>query len=221
MKEVTLSPSKKFYVGKILCLGQNYADHAKEMGSQAPSSPVVFLKPPSAIISNGEDIVLPEMSKNVHHEVELTVLIGRRVKNISHQEAFDAIAGYGIGLDMTMRDVQGAARKAGNPWSIAKGFDTSAALSPFVPSSDVPDPHNLDIFLKVNGVQRQRSKTSKMIYKIDFIVSYLSSVFTLDEGDVIYTGTPEGVGQVVAGDVIDAEIPGVGTLHHRVSSAQS
>ncbi|MGA7160420.1 MAG: fumarylacetoacetate hydrolase family protein [Bacteroidota bacterium] len=221
MKIVTLLPSrKKFTVGKILCLGQNYANHAKEMGGTPSTSPIIFLKPSTAIVENGDAIVLPKISEDVHHEVELTVLIGKQGKNIPQSKALDYVEGYGIGLDMTMRDRQKEARTAGNPWSIAKGFDTSAPLSPFIYKSLVPSPDNLDIMLSVNGKQRQHSNTSNMIYKIDYIIAFLSSIFTLEEGDVIYTGTPEGVGKVVAGDLIEAEIPGIGKLHHPVISGQ-
>jgi 5-carboxymethyl-2-hydroxymuconate isomerase len=208
-------------VGKILCLGQNYAKHAKEMGAAAPTSPIIFLKPSTAIIENGEAIVLPTISDDVHHEVELTVLLGKQGKDIPQSKAFDYVAGYGIGLDMTMRDRQKEAKAAGNPWSIAKGFDTSAPLSPFISKDNVNGPDNFEITLSVNGKERQHSNTSNMIYKIDYIIAFLSSIFTLEEGDVIYTGTPEGVGKVVAGDVIEAEIPGIGKLRHAVVAAQS
>jgi 5-carboxymethyl-2-hydroxymuconate isomerase len=219
MKAVTLLPSgKKYTVGKILCLGQNYASHAKEMGGSPSSTPIIFLKPSTAIIDDGEPIVLPRLSHEVHHEVELTVLIGKNGKNVPQSEAYGVVAGYGIGLDMTMRDKQKEAKDAGNPWAIAKGFDTSAPLSPFVPKDRVKDPHRLDVILRLNGQTRQHSNTANMIFKIDVIISFLSSIFTLEEGDIIYTGTPEGVGEVVAGDVIDAEIPGVGTLRHTVVS---
>ena len=222
MRSVVLLPTnKKYAVGKILCLGQNYAKHAKEMGAVAPSSPIIFLKPSTAIIEDGEPIVLPTISDDVHHEVELTVLLGKQGKNIPQSRAFNYVAGYGIGLDMTMRDRQKEAKAAGNPWSIAKGFDTSAPLSPFISKDQVNNPDNLEITLSVNGKERQHSNTSNMIHKIDYIIAFLSSIFTLEEGDVIYTGTPEGVGKVVEGDVIEAEIPGVGKLRHAVFSAQS
>ncbi len=222
MKSVTLLPThKKYAVGKILCLGQNYAKHAKEMGAAAPSSPIIFLKPSTAIIENGDDIVLPKISNDVQHEVELTVLIGKQGRNISQSEAFSYVAGFGIGLDMTMRDLQKEAKAAGNPWSIAKGFDTSAPLSPFISRAQAGDPNTLELVLRVNGKERQHSNTSNMIYKIDYIIAFLSSIFTLEEGDVIYTGTPEGVGKVVAGDVIEAEIPRIGKLRHSVVSAES
>ncbi len=222
MKSITLLPThKKYAVGKILCLGQNYAKHAKEMGATAPTSPIIFLKPSTAIIENGEPIVLPTISDDVHHEVELTVLLGKQGKNIPQSRAFNYVAGYGIGLDMTMRDRQKEAKAAGNPWSIAKGFDTSAPLSPFISKDNVNSPDNLEITLSVNGKERQHSNTSNMIYKIDYIIAFLSSIFTLEKGDVIYTGTPEGVGKVVAGDVIEAEISGVGKLRHAVIAVQS
>ena len=217
MSVALLTPSNtRIRINTIYCLGQNYADHAKEMGSTASSTPIIFLKPNSAVIGNDEDIVLPPMSSNVNHEVELTVLIGKEGKNIPLAEAYTYVAGYGIGLDMTMRDRQLEAKKAGHPWAIAKGFDTSAPLSPFVDAHLVPDPHALEISLSVNTAVRQHSTTAHMIFRIDTIIAFLSTVFTLMEGDVIYTGTPEGVGQVRSGDIIDASIAGIGSLHHRV-----
>ena len=216
MRTVTLLPSRKYTVGKVLCLAQNYAKHAKEMGGTPPPAPVIFLKPSTAIIENGSPIVLPSLSNDVHHEVELTVLLGKGGRNIPRTEAYECVAGYGIGLDMTMRDKQKEAKESGSPWAIAKGFDTSAPLSPFVPKGQVANPNDLDIRLSVNGIERQHASTSGMVHKVDFIISFLSSVFTLEEGDIIFTGTPEGVGKVVAGDVIDAEIRGIGTLHHQV-----
>jgi 2-keto-4-pentenoate hydratase/2-oxohepta-3-ene-1,7-dioic acid hydratase in catechol pathway len=152
----------------------------------------------------------------VHHEVELTVLIGRAGYNIPRSEAMSHVAGYGVGLDMTMRDVQTAAKNSGQPWSIAKGFYTSAPLSPFTEAKQVADPQRLDIILTVNGKERQRTNTSKMNFSVADLIVFLSSVFSLEEGDVIYTGTPEGVAQVSAGDVLEAEIPGVGKIKHTV-----
>lgn len=217
MKTITLLPSnQKIRANNIFCVGQNYTEHAKEMGGIPQKEPIIFLKPTSAIIENGQNIVIPKMSNNVHHEVELTVLIGKQGKNIPQSEALNYVAGYGVGLDMTMRDKQSEAKKAGNPWAVAKGFDTSAALSLFIEASKVSDPQNLEIKLTVNGSLRQHSNTKNMIYTIDVLISFLSSVFTLEEGDIIYTGTPEGVAQVFAGDVLNAEIPGVGSLQHSV-----
>jgi 2-keto-4-pentenoate hydratase/2-oxohepta-3-ene-1,7-dioic acid hydratase in catechol pathway len=217
MSFALLTPSNTHVrINTIFCLGQNYADHAKEMGADAPTSPIIFLKPSSAVIADGEDIVLPSMSANVNHEVELTVLIGKKGKNIPAEEAYRHVAGYGIGLDMTMRDRQLEAKKAGHPWTIAKGFDTSAPLSPFLEAHLVPDPNVLEISLKVNGTLRQYSTTGRMIFKIDTIIAFLSTIFTLNEGDIIFTGTPEGVAPVQTGDIIDASITGIGSLHHRV-----
>ncbi len=186
------------------------------MGGVPQKEPIIFLKPTSAIIEDGQNIIIPKMSSNVHHEVELTVLIGRQGKNIPLSEAMNYIAGYGVGLDMTMRDKQSEAKKAGNPWAVAKGFDTSAALSPFIDASNISYPQDLEINLTVNGTMRQHSNTKNMIYTIDVLIAFLSSVFTLEEGDIIYTGTPKGVAQVFAGDVLEAEIPGVGKIQHTV-----
>ena len=217
MKTVTLLPqNKNVRANNIFCVGQNYADHAKEMGGVPQKEPIIFLKPTSAIIENGQDIIIPKMSSNVHHEVELTVLIGKQGKNILQSDAMNYVAGYGVGLDMTMRDKQSEAKKAGNPWAVAKGFDTSAALSPFIEASKISNPQDLEINLTVNGTLRQHSNTKNMIYTIDVLISFLSSVFTLEEGDIIYTGTPEGVAQVFTGDILEAEIPGVGKIQHTV-----
>ncbi|MFA6468098.1 MAG: fumarylacetoacetate hydrolase family protein [Bacteroidota bacterium] len=217
MKTATLLPANRtIRINNIFCVGKNYADHAKEMGGDVPKEPIIFLKPNSAVVQNGESIIIPDYSKNIHHEIELTVLIGKKGKNIPQSEALSYIAGYGVGLDMTMRDRQAEAKKSGNPWSIAKGFDTSAPLSSFVEATSVPDPHNLEIRLSVNGTERQHSNTRHMIFRIDVLISFLSSIFTLEEGDVLYTGTPEGVGQVVRGDILIGEITGIGTIHHTV-----
>ncbi|MCK9407717.1 MAG: fumarylacetoacetate hydrolase family protein [Bacteriovoracaceae bacterium] len=217
MKTVKLLPTgKEFRLNNIFCIGKNYADHAKEMGGDVPKEPVIFLKPTSAVITNGEPIIIPSMSSNVHHEIELTVLLGKGGKNIPLSSAMDHVAGYGVGLDMTMRDRQSDAKKAGNPWTVAKGFDTSAPLSPFISASSIIDPHTLDITLTVNGEIRQQSNTQHMIFRIEVLISYLSSIFTLEEGDIIYTGTPEGVAQVGVGDQLTATIPGVGTIQHTI-----
>ncbi|HEV8537401.1 MAG TPA: fumarylacetoacetate hydrolase family protein [Bacteroidota bacterium] len=203
-------------VGKIVCLGRNYAAHAKEMKSEIPTVPVVFLKPSSALIRNGEPIVLPLISNDVHYEVELVVAIGKSGKGISSSDAGDHILGYGIGLDMTLRDVQSEAKKKGLPWSVAKGFDTSAPVSDIIPGNEVRDIHDFRIRCSVNGVVRQESSTIGMIFSVEKIIEYVSSFLTLERGDLIFTGTPEGVGPVVAGDVIEAELVGYAKISHRV-----
>jgi 5-carboxymethyl-2-hydroxymuconate isomerase len=204
MKSVTLRGStNKIPVGKIICIGQNYAEHAKEIKFEIPTKPVFFLKPSSAIIFQGERIVMPDISKEVHHEIELTVLIGEVCKNISNEAALKHIAGYGIGLDMTMRDVQLEAKKKGLPWTLAKGFDTAAPLSEFVPAAAIGDPSSLNIELKINGKLRQASGTDKMIFTVQKLVSYISQFITLEPGDVILTGTPAGVSPIEHGDLLE------------------
>ncbi len=193
-------------VKKIFCIGRNYAEHAKEMNAALPKAPVFFLKPSTAIIHDGGTILTPFISKELHHEVEMTVLIGTGGKNISRESAFNHIAGYGIGLDMTLRDVQSEAKKQGLPWTLAKGFDTSAPLSSFCSAKKVTDPHNLEVTLNVNGSSRQSSNTKNFIFKIDELITYISQFFTFERGDVIFTGTPEGVAQVVKGDVLEARL---------------
>jgi acylpyruvate hydrolase len=220
MATVTFTDSPEFVdVGKLLCLGRNYLEHAKEMKAEVPTSPVVFLKPSTAVILSGSTVLLPPFSHELHHEVEMVVLIGKEGKNIPRQRAYEHVSGYAVGLDMTLRDIQAEAKKKGLPWSVAKGFDTSAPVSAFRARRFVPDPHRLRISLKVNGSLRQDSNTSNMIFPIDFVVSYLSSIFTLEAGDLIFTGTPEGVGQVFPGDVIEAELESVGTLRVGVENS--
>ena len=209
MKSVILRGIKEpIPVGKIVCIGQNYAEHAKEMKFDVPTSPVFFLKPPSAIIHQDESVVMPDISKDVHHEVELTVLIGEGGKNIPRESASKHVAGYGIGLDMTMRDVQLEAKKKGLPWTLAKGFDTSAPLSDFIQSTEVNNPDELSVQLKINGEMRQFSKTDKLVFPVDFLISYISRYITFERGDIIFTGTPEGVSRVEHGDILEAALFG-------------
>ena len=196
--------SVQFPVGKIICIGQNYAEHAKEMKFDVPTKPVFFLKPPSAIIHDGEEVVIPAISNDVHHEVELTVLIGEGGKNIPQESALKHVAGYGVGLDMTMRDIQLEAKKKGLPWTLAKGFDTSAPLSVFVPANVISNPGNLKLQLKINGITRQIGDTSKLVFSVETLIAYISKFITLEQGDVIYTGTPEGVSRVEHGDKLEA-----------------
>lgn len=201
-----------YTVGKIVCLARNYAEHAKELGNETPAAPVLFMKPASAIIGNGGTVSIPSYSTECHYEVELALMIGKTAKNISPDTAMDYLAGYGVAIDMTLRDVQNRLKAKGLPWEIAKGFDTSCPLSEFVDKAAVPDPDNLALRLSVNGEIRQNGTSADMIHRVPQIVSYVSGIFTLEPGDVILTGTPAGVGQVVAGDKMLAEIDGVGSL---------
>jgi acylpyruvate hydrolase len=209
--------SESLQISKIFCLGRNYADHAKEMQSDVPTTPVIFLKPATAILQHGATIVRPKISKLLHHEVELYIAIGKGGKHISSAEARNHILGYGICLDMTLRDLQNATKKSGQPWTIAKGFDTSAPVSPIIPAGEIPDPHALEIRCMVNGTVRQRSSTGKMIFRTGEIIEFISSIFTLERGDLIFTGTPEGVGEVKAGDTITAELAGFLSISHPVA----
>lgn len=199
-------------VGKIVCLLRSYAAHAAEMGNEVPEEPVYFLKPSTALIQDGQDIVIPPESKDVHHEVELAVIIGKPGRKISKERAMEHVLGYAILIDVTARDIQAQAKKQGRPWSIAKGYDTFAPMSKIIAKSEIENPHELGIWLKVNGEYRQKSNTNLMLYKISEIISAISQVMTLETGDIIATGTPEGVSQIVAGDTVEAGIDGLGTL---------
>ncbi len=217
MKTITIVKTKEqIPVGKILCIGRNYTEHAAEMKSEIPETPIIFLKPSTALIKNGEDIIQPKISNEMHHEVELVVAISKNGRNIPAVDAYSHILGYAIGLDMTLRDVQLEAKKKGLPWTVAKGFDTSAPISDIISIDQIPDPHNLTITCRVNGQIRQHGSTSKMIFKIDKLIEFISSIFTLERGDLIYTGTPEGVGKVNEGDTIEAELDGIIKISNKV-----
>ena len=205
--------SQEFPIGKIVCLARNYAEHARELGNETPAAPVLFMKPASSVIGDGDTVRIPPYSQECHYEVELAVLIGRECRAVSAENAMECVAGYGTAIDMTLRDVQNSLKAKGLPWEIAKGFDTACPLSDFVPASAVPDPHNLHLRLSVNGALRQDGCSSDMINRVPRIIAHISAIFTLQPGDVILTGTPAGVGQVVAGDVMEADIEGVARLH--------
>lgn len=199
-------------VGKILCLGKNYEKHAREMGGEIPADPVIFLKPRTALLGSGGTVLIPKLSHELHHEVELVVIIDRPGRDIAEDVAMDHVLGYAVGLDMTLRDVQSQAKKRGEPWAVAKGFDTSAPVSEIVLKDQVADPHQLPLRLTVNSQVRQEGSTQDMILSIPHIISYLSQIFTLEHGDCIFTGTPEGVAQVVKGDRLVAQIPELASL---------
>lgn len=205
--------NKEFPIGKIVCVGRNYTEHAKELGNEVPAKPVLFLKPSSAVIYSGEYIIHPSFGNELHHEVELVLLIGKRIKNISLEEAENAITGYGVGLDMTLRDVQNELKKKGEPWTIAKCFDTSAVISDFILKENYNLTLNEEISLSVNGTIKQKEKLDKMIFKPAEIVQYISSLMTLEEGDLIYSGTPAGVGKINKGDKLVGRIGNVSELN--------
>ena len=199
-------------VGKLVCLARTYKKHADEMKSKVPKEPLLFLKPASSVIFNGASIVFPEMSKCLHHEVELGVVIGKKCKNITRDRALDYILGYCVCLDITARDIQSVAKKNGWPWSIAKGFDTFAPVSDVVLKKEIINPNNLDIWLKVNGEVRQRSNTRNMVFSVEEILEFISSIMTLEPGDLIMTGTPEGVDEIQKGDVLEANLGNICNL---------
>lgn len=194
------------YIGKLVCLARTYKKHAEEMYSDIPKEPFLFLKPASAVIFDGDSIVIPKMSKCIHHEVELGVIIGKKCKNVPHEKALDYVLGYCLALDITARDIQTEAKKKGWPWDIAKGFDTFAPISNVVLKENVPDPNDLDLSLKVNGIIKQSSNTKNMLFSVEEIIEFISKVMTLECGDLIMTGTPEGVGEIKSGDVLDASL---------------
>ncbi|WP_432719489.1 fumarylacetoacetate hydrolase family protein [Jeongeupia wiesaeckerbachi] len=199
MATITVN-DQAYRVGNIFCVARNYVAHAKEMGSQILSEPVVFLKPTSALLHAGEAIRLPSWSKDVHHEAELVVLICKGGKDIPVEAALAHVAGYALGLDLTARDVQAEAKKAGMPWTLAKGFDGAAVLSDFVPVEALPNPAAVSFDFYIDGERRQHAETRDMAFDVATLIAWISSRFTLQAGDLIYTGTPEGVGPIKAGE---------------------
>jgi 5-carboxymethyl-2-hydroxymuconate isomerase len=218
MKHATIpSTGQSFPIGKIICIGRNYVDHIKELGNETPGAPVIFMKPATAVIGDGAVFTIPSYSSNCHHEAELAVLIGTGGKNIPKEKALDHVAGYGVAIDFTLRDVQDELKKKGLPWEIAKAFDGSCPLSDFVPAAAVADPQALQITLTVNGETRQDGSTALMIHTVAAIISHMSGIFTLEPGDVILTGTPAGVSAVKPGDHVTARIAGVGHVNVQIS----
>jgi 5-carboxymethyl-2-hydroxymuconate isomerase len=217
MKFLKLKNSKeKIEIGKIVCVGRNYAKHAEELGNEIPEFPLIFLKPTSVLIDETENIIKPKESGELHYEVELVLILGKTIKNADDKEAEEAIAGYAVGLDMTLRDVQSELKKKGHPWTLAKVFDTAAVISDVTLKNDYKLAGNEKIALTVNDEIKQQSTLDFMLFNSVQIIKYLSSKFTLERGDLIYTGTPEGVGAVKEGDVISASIENIGKLKVKV-----
>jgi len=200
---------------KIVCVGRNYADHAKELGNPMPKEPLIFLKPPSALIRDGEPIVLPGVSQRVEHEGEIAVVIGARLSRVSERQALEGVAGITCANDVTARDLQ----KSDGQWTRAKGFDTFCPVGPrVVPIGKLGDLGKLEVRCRVNGQERQHGRAADMAFPIPTVLSYISQVMTLEPGDLVLTGTPAGIGQLVAGDVVEVEIPQVGVLRNPVVS---
>ncbi|MEK9930020.1 MAG: fumarylacetoacetate hydrolase family protein [Rhodospirillaceae bacterium] len=202
----------RFPVRRIYCIGRNYAEHAREMGMDERDPPFFFMKPTDAIVQNGAKIPYPPQTKNYHYEGELVVAIGGSASNISVADANNCIYGYGVGLDMTRRDVQIAAREMGRPWDMGKGFDNSAPCSEILPATKIGHPEQGRIHLAVNGETKQDADIKDMIWNVPESISYLSGLVTLEAGDLIMTGTPAGVGPVISGDTMVVSVEGVTEL---------
>jgi len=202
-----LAPSEP---SKIVCVGRNYVEHAKELGNEVPKVPLIFLKPPSSIISNGDTIFLPPQSAQVEHEGELVVVIGRRGRSITAENARKHILGYTIGNDVTARDLQ----KSDDQWTRAKGFDTFCSFGPWIDTEF--DPADAILSCRVNGQMRQMASTRDIVFNVPTLMAYISSVMTLEPGDLIFTGTPAGVGELNNGDEVVVEIEGLGVLKNPV-----
>lgn len=215
-----LGQPQSFPVHRIYCVGQNYAKHAQEMGSTGREAPFFFMKPADAIVhvpagATGE-ITYPSLTQDLHHEVELVVALHKGDQDIAVEHAMEHVLGYAVGLDMTRRDLQAQQKKAGRAWSIAKGFEQSAPLGPIVLRAQAGDIENAAITLSVNGAARQEGNTAELIWKIAEVISTLSRAWRLQAGDLIFTGTPAGVGAVTPGDAMLGRIAGLPDLHVRV-----
>ena len=208
--------AQKFPVRRVYCVGRNYEEHAKEMGFTGREPPFFFLKPADAVVpAHGSDPVTihyPPLTQNLHHEVELVVAIGKGGRNIAAADALAHVFGYAVGLDMTRRDLQNDMKKQGRPWCIGKAFDESAPIGPITPAAAVPEVAQAAITLTVNNAHRQGSTVSKLIWNVAETIEHLSAAWTLQPGDLIYTGTPEGVAAVVRGDVLHAQVEGLTPL---------
>ena len=212
--------TERFPVHRVYCVGRNYEDHAKEMGFTGREPPFFFLKPADTVVvvNAGETgrMPYPTLTQNLHHEIELVVAIGQGGRGIKAADAIKHIFGYAVGLDMTRRDLQNDMKKQGRPWCIGKGFDHSAPIGPITPAAQAGDVVNAAISLLVNGQPRQSSHVHKLIWNIAETIEHLSAAWELQAGDLIYTGTPEGVAAVVAGDLMVGSVAGLGELHVQV-----
>lgn len=218
MREVSIKGTGQTYqVGKIVCLGRNYLDHIRELGNVVPDRAVIFCKPASSLLADGGTIQIPDYSDDCHHELELAVLIGTTGKMISVEKALQHVAGYGVALDLTLRDVQSELKGKGLPWEIAKGFDTSCPLSDFTAAEQVENPNNIRLKLIVNDELRQDGTTAQMMRSVEEIIVEVSKYYTLEAGDIILTGTPAGVSRIKSGDKLIGEIEQVGSLRVTVA----
>lgn len=217
--------AESFPVHRIYCVGRNYEEHAKEMGFTGREPPFFFMKPADGlvVVAQGQtgQLPYPSLTSNFHHEIELVVAIGTGGRNIKAADAHKHIFGYAVGLDMTRRDLQGEMKKQGRPWDIGKAFDHSAPIGPITPVAQAGDVANAEISLQVNGADRQRSNVAKLIWNIGETIEHLSAAWALAPGDLIFTGTPEGVAAVVSGDTLVGSVAGLGTLSVKVAAAMA
>ena len=205
MKNIKLTNGDFLQISNIYCIGQNYVLHNKEMGTAPHGDIVVFMKPTSSIVYSGDEVIIPSISNNMHHELEMVIAIGKDGYNIEPEQANEYIAGVGLGIDLTLRDIQKNAKDKGQPWATAKGFYTSAPISNFIPISEI-DTFVHTLSLKVNGEVCQNGTTAVMMYSSEYLVSHISKKFSLQKGDLIFTGTPEGVNRLISGDFVQAEL---------------
>ncbi|KAK3714543.1 hypothetical protein QZH41_014215 [Actinostola sp. cb2023] len=197
---------------KIVAIGRNYRDHAIELGNPVPEKPLIFLKPPSSFVCEGKNIEVPYGCSELHHEVELGVVIGKTGSCIPESDAMNYVGGYALALDMTDRKLQNEIKKKGYPWTTAKGFDTSNPISDFIPKSTIRDPTDVRLWLKVDEAMKQDGNTREMIFSVPVLINYISKIMTLEVGDLIITGTPSGVSPVKAGQTITAGISDILTM---------
>ncbi len=216
-----IGKTERFPVHRIYCVGRNYEEHAKEMGFTGREPPFFFMKPSDSlvVVNAGETgrMPYPSLTANLHHEIELVVAIGRGGKNIQDADALNHIYGYAVGLDMTRRDLQNDMKKQGRPWCIGKAFDHSAPIGPLTPARQAGEVNHAEISLQVNGQDRQRSNVSQLIWNVAETIEHLSAAWELQPGDLIYTGTPEGVAAVVSGDTLVGHVSGLGELKLQIT----
>ena len=213
-----LGSDQRFPIRRVFCIGRNYADHAKEMGAAVePGRPMFFCKPADAVVADGADVPYPSITRELHHEVEMVVALQAGGRDIPLAQALDKVFGYGVGLDLTRRDLQAQAKAKGHPWDIAKGFDHSAPVSALRRASDVTPGPDTELRLSVNGELRQHGRLGEMIHDVPAIIATLSTLFELKPGDLVFTGTPAGVAALQRGDHFRAELAGIAELDGRIA----
>ncbi|GGZ73852.1 isomerase [Ignatzschineria indica] len=216
--EITIEGSN-FPIQNIFCIGRNYAKHIAELNNATPTEPLVFLKPTSALAVEGDLITLPSFSDAIHYEAELVIYIKEDAKNLSEESALSIIGGYGVGLDLTARDLQDQIKERGEPWTKCKGFPGAAIVSTFISADKIKDPTDITFTFKQNGELKQNGHSKMMLYPITEIIAYLSTIYGLSKGDIIYTGTPEGVGKLAPGDQLSLTLEDQITANFKVNAS--